>query len=289
MQILINGIISGLSLALLAVAFSAVYLPTRVFYIALGGIYTLTPFLALACLQCSMPGYMAVFAAILGGTSLSLCCEFFNHRGLDAKRASSGAHLISSLGIYIVITQLAVIFWGNETKVLRSGVDSVNSLSDIILTQTQEISFIVSGALLLFYYLWLWRSNSGLLFRAMADNPDEFALRGHSLRVMRLMSFGVSGFLCSISSLVVAYDIGFDAHGGLSSILLAVVAVIIGGRQSFAGPVLGAICLGVTRSLVMWWLSAQWAEAFTFGILAVVLLLRPNGLLGSRLRLEAAA
>ena len=236
-----------------------------------------------------MPFYIAMLAAILTGTVLSLGCEFFNHQILEAKRASSGAHLISSLGIYIVVTQMAAICWGNETKVLRTGLDNVQHLSSVILTQTQEISFVIASSLLVAYYVWLCRSKVGLLFRAMADNPAEFALRGHNLHAMRMTSFGVSGFLCSVSSLLVAYDIGFDAHGGLSSILLAVVAVIVGGRQSFAGPLAGAIILGVVRCLIVWWLSAQWAEAFTFGILALVLLVRPDGLLGCRFRLEAAA
>jgi branched-chain amino acid transport system permease protein len=289
MQILVNGILSGLSLALLAVAFSLVYLPTRVFYIALGGVYTLVPFLALAGMQSSLPWYVVVFAAILGGTLLSLGCERFNHQQLDAKGAPSGAHLISSLGIYIVVTQLAAMFWGNETKVLRTGLDQVTNIADVILTQTQELTFVVASAMLLCYYAWLRRSKAGLMFRAMADNPDEFALRGHSLRNMRMVAFGLSGLLASVSSLLVANDVGFDAHGGLNSVLLAVVAVIIGGRRSFAGPFLGAMCLGLLRSFIVFWLSAQWAEAFTFAVLALVLLLRPEGLLGSRCRLEATA
>jgi branched-chain amino acid transport system permease protein len=85
----------------------------------------------------------------------------------------------------------------------------------------------------------------------------------------------------------VAYDIGFDANGGLNTVLLAVVAVIIGGRQSFLGPILGGILLGVIRSEVVWFWSARWQEAITFLILAIFLFVRPNGLLGNKMRLEA--
>ncbi len=289
MQIIVNGLISGLSLALLAAAFSVVYVPTRVFYIALAGIYTLVPFVAWACLQNLIPVPAAVFVAVLCGTLLSIGCEMFNHGPLDTKGASSGAHMVSSLGVYILLSQCAAIFWGNETKVLRTGVDTVSTFSGIILTQSQQISVVVSVMVLTLYFVVLHGSKAGTRFRAMADNATEFVLRGHNLSVMRIASFAASGALCSVSSLLVAYDIGFDAHGGLTAVLLAIVGVIIGGRKSFNGPIIGAICLSLIRAMVIWVFSAQWAEAFTFAVLAAVLLIRPEGMLSFRMRLEAAS
>ena len=126
-------------------------------------------------------------------------------------------------------------------------------------------------------------------FRALADNPDELALRGYNIRRLRLLAFGVSGLLGAVSALLTAYDIGFDPNVGLSALLLAVVAVIIGGRQSFIGPVVGGILLGMVRSEVVWILSARWQEAVTFGLLVLFLYMRPNGLVGRETRLEAKA
>jgi len=103
------------------------------------------------------------------------------------------------------------------------------------------------------------------------------------------MAFGISGIFCSGSALLVSYDIGFDPHGGLIALLLAVVAVIIGGRQSFMGPVMGGILLGLVRSEVVWFLSARWQEAITFLLLALFLFVRPNGIFGRKGRLEAEA
>jgi len=71
-------------------------------------------------------------------------------------------------------------------------------------------------------------------------------------------------------------------------LLLAVVAVIVGGRSTFIGPVIGGLILGVVRSEVSWHLSARWQDAVSFGLLAIVLIVLPNGLLGSsRQRLES--
>jgi branched-chain amino acid transport system permease protein len=139
------------------------------------------------------------------------------------------------------------------------------------------------------FYAWLLFSNLGIQFRALADNSDELALRGYNIRRLRLLAFGVSGLLGAESALLTAYDVGFDPQVGLSTLLLAVVAVIIGGRQSFVGPAVGGILLGVVRSEVVWFLSARWQEAVTFGLLALFLYVRPNGLFGRKTRLEAKA
>jgi branched-chain amino acid transport system permease protein len=289
MQILVNGLISGLSLALLAASFSLVYVPTRVFYIALAGIYTMVPFVASTALQSGVPLYGALGLAVMSGVILSICCEKFNHGPLEKRGAPSGAHMISSLGIYILLSQVTAILWGNESKVLRTGVDNVSTIGDIVLTQSQLLTIAVSCVVLASYYLCLHFSRTGILFRAMSSNSEEFVLRGHNLPAMRLVSFAASGAFCAVSSLLVAYDIGFDPHGGLSAVLLAVVAVIVGGKQSFGGPLAGAILLSIARSLVIWCLSAQWAEAFTFAILALVLMVCPNGLLSAKMRMEAVS
>ena len=286
MQIFLNGLISGLTIAVLALGFTVVYLPTRVFHVALGAIYTLVPFITWSLLK-TMPWWIAIALAIVCGGLTSLLCEWLNHRWLERKQAASGTHLVSSLGIYILVTQMVALVWGNETKVLRQGLDNVIKWGDVVLTYAQLIAAGVALLLMGGFYLWLKFSDVGLQFRALADNPKELALRGYNIYRLRTIAFGISGVLGAIASLLVSYDIGFDPNGGLAAVLLAVVAVIIGGRQSFFGAVLGGILLGVVRSEVVWFLSARWQEAVTFALLAVFLYIRPNGLLGTQTRLEA--
>jgi len=287
LQILANGIITGGIIAVMALAFTVVYLPTRIFYIALGGVYAIVPFLAWTGLQWGWAWYVAVAFALVIGVMLSLGCELLNHAWLEKKNASSGTHLVSSLGIYIIVVQAIAIIWGNETKVLRQGVDGVFNLIGVTLTQAQvggaAIALLTIGS----FYLWLQSTKLGLEFRALADNKNELALRGFSIQKLRLVAFGIAGLLSSIAALLVSWDVGFDPQGGLAALLLAVVASIIGGSQSFFGAVLGGILLGILRSQVVWFLSAQWSEAASFAILALFLVLRPQGLLGQKLRLES--
>ena len=286
MQILLNGTINGLLLACLALGFSIIFLPTRIFFVALGGIYAFTPYIAMSVFRTTGSWWCSVIAAIFTAAIISVLCEVFNHRRLEKKQASKAAHLISSLVIYILLIAVIAITWGNDPQVLRSGLDKVYRWSGLILTRSQFLSAFVSIGLLSLFYIWLRYSNLGLHLRAMSDNPTEFALRGFNLHAYRLLVFCLSAFLVASASLLMAYDIGFDPHGGLHMFLLAVVAVIIGGRDSFWGPIIGGLLLGILRSLVVWHLSARWQDVATFALLALFLYVRPRGIFGRRIRLE---
>lgn len=287
MQVLLNGTISGLTLAVLALAFMTVYLPCRVFYLALAGVYALVPYIALSCLHHGCPTWLAVAFSIATGIVVSLLCELINHAPLEQRRGSPGAHLIASLGLYLILVQIVAIVWGNETQVLRSGIDVVYWIGEtIILTRAQMLAGGSSIVLLLAFYLWLRFSNLGLQFRAMADNPIQLALHGYNIRRLRLYAFAMAGFLAAVSAIAVANDVGFDPHGGLPVLLLAIVAMIIGGNTSFLAPVLGGILLGIIRASAVWHLSARWQDAVAFLLLALFLLFRPHGILGRKLRLE---
>jgi len=287
MQIIFNGLISGAAVALLAVAFQTVYLPTRVFFLGLAGLYSLAPFLALAAQNAGLPIAGALAVAVAAAILLALLCEWLNHGPLARKNASDGAHLISSLGLYIVLVQIIAIIWGNETKEFRLGQHWTMHIGGVTFTSSQIVMATVACAALLSTWLLLRVSDIGLRLRALADDPIQFALFGYNVDGYRLVAFGLAGAFAAGSSLVTAYDIGFDPYGGLHAVLLAIVAVIIGGRTSFAGPAVGGLLLGLARAEVVWYLSARWQEAVTFAALALFLLLRPQGLFGHQNRIEA--
>ncbi len=288
-QILVNGFISGLVIALLGMAFTLASLPTRVFHVALAGVYTVAPFVVWSLWKTTWHPAWGVAAALAVGVLLSALCEACNHWWLERKHAPDGLHLVSSLGISIIIVQSVAMIWGNETQVLREGIDQVFQFWGLRLTRSQIIAAAVSAFLLVAFAVWLHRAKLGLQFRALADNPVQLALFGYDIRKLRLLAFALSGLLASVAAVLNAFDLGFDAHGGLHALLLGVVAVIVGGRGTWFGPLLAGILLGLCRAFVVWQFSARWQDAATFAILVAVLFLRPQGLLGRKTRLEAAA
>jgi branched-chain amino acid transport system permease protein len=287
MQVLLNGLVSGLMIASLSLAFAVVYLSTQIFHVALGGVYVLVPFVAWTCLQYGFGWTIAITTALTAGIVLSIACELLNHRWLDRKQVGSGAHTISSLGIYLIVAQMTALIWGNEPKVLREGLDQVFQIGTGMVTLSQIMAAVVSVLAIAFFYGWLYLSKRGLQFRAMSSNPQEIVLRGYNINRLRLLAFGLSGLLSTISSLLFAYDVGFDPNAGLITTLLAIVAFVVGGQNSFWGSVVGGILLGLLRSLTIGFLSTSWQDAITFFVLVAFLVIRPQGILGKQTRLEA--
>lgn len=289
MQIFLNGLLQGILFGVIGVAFSLVYRTTKVFHLALGGVCALAPYLVLANISVGLSVWIATLFAALEAICLGVFVEETIHWPLSNKRAPSEVHLIASLGAYLVIVQCIALIWGNETQILRSGIDLTWTMFDVTLAQAQLIGPILTLVAMGMLFIWLNRAERGLELRALADNPILIALLGRNVRNLRRWVFGLSAALAAAAAIAQAWDVGFDPHGGLKAVLLGMVAMIIGGAGSFIGPFVGGVLLGVLRSEVVWYGSARWEEAVTFTLLGLFLFFRPQGLFARKVRMEESA
>lgn len=277
-QSLVNGLIEGLLLAAVGVAFSLVYATTRVFHIALGAIYAMAPYVLLAALRFGLPWYAGAGGAIAAAVGLGFAAEAIVHWPLERRRAPAEVHFISSLGAFLVIGQIVVLIWGNDAQILYTGVDTVYEVAGLRATAGQLIGAIVAATALAGTFAWMRWSDVGLQFRALASNPALLATLGRDIRRLRWAVFGLSGALAALVALATARDVGFDPNVGMHTVLLGVAATIVGGRGSFAGAAVAGLLLGVLRAQIAWHASARWEDAATFLLLAGFLLLFPGGL-----------
>src|ERR1039457_2362549 len=105
MQILLNGLASGSQIAALAIAFAVVYRPTGIIFFALGGIYVVAPYIVAQLRAFHCPWWASIPIAIACTSLLSLACELLNHARLERSKAIFAPHLVSSLGIYLILEQ----------------------------------------------------------------------------------------------------------------------------------------------------------------------------------------
>lgn len=289
LQTLLDGLVQGALFALIGLAFSVVYSTTRVLHVALGAVFVLAPYVLLAALDVGLGWTGGTVLALGVAAVVGMSCEEALHWPFLRRGAPPEIHLIGSLGMYLVLVQIVALTWGNDVQVLRSGVDAVYEMCGLRITRSQVIAGMGAIVAIVAIFLWLWRTELGMQFRAMADNPLLLSLLGRDVRRLRRLVFGVSAGLAALAALGAAFDTGFDPHGGLNAVLVGVIAAIVGGRGSFAGAVLAGLLLGVLRSEVVWFASARWEQAASFLTLALVLAFRPQGLFGSKLRLEEKA
>jgi branched-chain amino acid transport system permease protein len=286
MQVWLNSLIQGLSFALVGLSFAIVYNTTRVFHIALGAIYAITPYLFFEALHRGMTPWVGVSVAVLGSGVLGVLCEDGLHWPLVRKKAPAEVHFIASLGLYLSLVQAISLCWGKGTQVFRSGADAISGFGGLLLTNAQLSALIGSSLLLASFSIFISKTSLGLQFLAMSDNPKLLSLLGRNVRYLRRMVFAVSSMIAAAASLLVANISGYGPLSGLSMVLTGLVATIVGGRDSLKGVVIAGICLGIIRGQVAWFASSQWEEAVTLIFLTAVLFLRPQGLFGRKLRLE---
>ena len=121
---------------------------------------------------------------------------------------------------------------------------------------------------------------------AMGDEPDLVRVLGLPFYLLRALVFIISSFFAGTASILTALDVGMDPHVGMGALLTGAVAVMVGGVEKFAGWIVGAFTLAILQSLAVWKFSARWIDLVTFSLLIITLLTRPQGIMGTRKRLE---
>jgi branched-chain amino acid transport system permease protein len=286
-QLVANGLVNGCSYALMAIGFGLIYNTTRVFHIAYGATYTAAAYLCFLFLVKLGWGYPIAIAAALFSTSLlGVLIEALVYEPLARRKASLLVFLLSSLGLYIAVVNLIALLFGNETQVLRAGADVTYKWGPIILTRTQIGQCLSAGVLIPGLLISLKYSSLGRVIRAARDNETLTTLMGINLSFVRYLALGVGSLFAGVAAILSAFDAGVTPQVGMPALLTAAVALIIGGVGRLEGSVVGAFFLGVLQSMVVWKVSARWTDAITFAALILFLIVRPEGLVSTRRRVE---
>jgi branched-chain amino acid transport system permease protein len=287
LQFLINGIISGSLIAIMAIGFWFIYRATNLFHIAHGAVYTASVYIfyaLYATLGSSL--YMSLPFALISGGILGFAMYYVVYRSLEKKNASAGVKFISSLAIYIFIVNIVALTYGNETKILSEGLSDSLSFGNVILTKIQIYQFISFLMLFILSYSFIQGTKAGRAIRAIGDNPVLFKAIGLNEKRVKIMVFSIGSAIAAMASILTGLDVGIDPYIGMFALLNAVVAVIIGGIKRLEGVVLGAFLIGIIQNLVIWQFSARWESAVTFFILVMVLLYKSGGLFVVKRRVE---
>lgn len=287
LQFLINGVVSGSLIAIMATGFWFIYRATNLFHIAHGAVYTASVYIFYSLY--TSENYLLLLSfplSLISGILLGLAIYFVVYRPLEKKNASAGIKFISSLAIYIFIVNVIALMYGNETKILSKGLSDSINFGNIILTKIQVYQLVSFLTLLTASYFFVQGTKTGRTIRAIGDNPILFKAIGLNERWVKGIVFSIGSAIAPVASILTGLDVGIDPHIGMFALLNAVVAVIIGGIKRLEGVVLGALLIGVIQNLVIWQFSARWESAVTFLILVTVLLYKSGGLFVIKRRVE---
>lgn len=287
LQIITDSLALGSVYALLALSFNLIYKTTRILHISHGAVYVASAYIFYVCkILLSLPFVISLVISLSVSLLLGIAYEVFLYYPLYRKKASLLLSFISSLGMYLFVINLVALIFGNEVIIIQKDPDTNYVIFDIILTKMQTIEILSFICIFPIFYFFLRTTNLGKSINALSNNPELAVVLGMNIRRIRVLVFSIGSILTAVSGILVSLDIGTDPNMGFSAVFIAIVAVVISGTDVIEGAILGAFLLAFIQNFTSWSLSARWQEAITFGILILFLLLRPQGLLSQKKRVE---
>lgn len=286
LQYTLSGVSAGSLYALVALGLVLIYRSTRVLNFAHGNVATVATFVAFSMLS----NRYSFVAALLGSLAVGAAVGIAFYLVVLVRAQREGANLLGmvilTLGLALILEGVVVYYWGAEpvslpfpisdTKTYRVGLIVVSQLS----LATMAAGLV--GSVLL--YLLVQRTRLGLAMRATSENVMAAQTLGIPTRIVLSISWGVASALGVVAGVFLAPALLLDPFFMLDPFLKGFAAAVLGGLNSLPGAVVGALILGVAESLAGAYLTIQFKNTLAFVIIIVVLLVRPEGLLGKEFK-----
>lgn len=309
----LNGLSNGMIIALIAIGYTLVYGIVELINFAHGDLVMLGAFMALTLVDCfgygaggtADPAAAHLFIVLIAVFVVSaLWCGVLNY-AIDRlfyrpiRAASRLSQLVTAIGISFVFLNMG-LFWGGlplesfamgrsaaSPKDFPVLLGNANLLGDsaVQLTGADVLIWCVTIPLLAATWFVIKRTKFGTAMRAVAQNPTAATLMGIDVERVISLTFFFGGLLGGIASVVyslynstvyfqMGYRIGLDGF----------TAAVLGGIGNLPGAMLGGLLIGIVRAMSDQYIATQWTNTMVFAILILVLVFRPTGILGARVR-----
>jgi branched-chain amino acid transport system permease protein len=295
-QQLINGLTTGTLFALISIGYTMVYGIIELINFAHGDLFMLGSFLALTVVTAmkltASSGFPLVASIALTFLISMVFCASLNwtvdrlvYKPL--RNAPKLTPLVSAIGVSFVFMGIGQIWKGVADRDFPSLVSNANLLHSESLRFTPKDLLVYSVTIPLMAALTLFVkfTRLGKAMRATAQNPTAARLMGIDVDRVIGATFMIGGGLAGAASVIYGLSINtVSFQMGYQNGLYAFTAAVLGGIGNLPGAMLGGIVIGLVRSLGSQYVGEQWTSALVFGILIILLVFRPSGLLGARTR-----
>ncbi|MBF8184966.1 branched-chain amino acid ABC transporter permease [Nonomuraea sp. K274] len=298
-QQIVNGLVLGALIGLIALGYTMVYGIIQLINFAHGEVFMVGAFGAhfawLYLLPAGTPWYAAlpvmVVAAVVVAVAVAVAMERWAYRPLRGSHKL--APLITALGVSILLQEVVRVFYPGATAPLafpRAFAEGHLTLGPVMILWTGVLALALAPLLAAGLHLYVERSRLGRAMRATAQDPDTARLMGIDPDRVILATFVIGGALAGVGA--VLYGVHYtqiDTAIGFQNGIFAFTAAVLGGIGNIRGAMLGAMCIGLVKSLAgqYAWGGAQYDYVWVFVLLILVLMFRPQGFLGRPERVRA--
>ena len=292
LQQLVNGISLGSVYALFALGFTLVFGVLEIINLAHSAVLAVGALLAYTLFTRLGVGLIpALLGSFIGTGLLGIAIDYVAFRPLRIRQAARLASLISSIGVALILVNLGQILWGSEPLSYPPGTVPLRffTAGGVTVSLLQIVTLATTVALLIGLRLLLTRTKVGMAIRAVAENPTTASLLGMPFDRVVMFTFFLSSALGGVAGVL----IGMLLQGSVSPFmgnaygLKGLAAIILGGVGDITGAVLGGFIIGIGEIMIVQYLNSSYRDGVAFGLLFLVLIIRPTGLLGQRRGREA--
>ncbi|MFI8413738.1 branched-chain amino acid ABC transporter permease [Paeniglutamicibacter gangotriensis] len=277
----VAGLSFGLLLALTAVGLSLVFGTTGLTNFAHGEMVTFGAVAAFGLAAIGLPLWAAIAGAILLGGVLGWVQDWGLWRPLRRRGSALVPMMIVSIGLALAMRYIILFFFGGTTEQLPSAQSPLLKVVGVTISRNTLISLVVSLVVIVVVALLLLKTRFGKATRAVADNPALAAASGIDVDQVIRMVWVVGSMLAALGGILWAYyRPGVTFNMGQQILLMIFAGVTLGGLGTVFGALLGSVLVGLMVEVSTIWLEADLKYVGALAVMILVLLFRPQGLLG---------
>ncbi len=279
LELVLDGLVTGCAVGVVAMSFSYFYATSGIFNIAHAGVYSLAGYVAWWLTSINTPFPVAFALAIVSAAAVGMAIQLLVYDRLDRRGASPLVVLIASIGVLAVLQNLLAMFFSpNIVQFDLSWRTQPISLGIVSLSVPQVLIVISSVFLCVGLAAFSRWSALGKRIRAVASNPELAEITHLNPRLVLVIVIAISSALVAFPGVLVGVDQALQPYSALIILLTAVIAMIAGGIGSISGAFTMSVVLSVIQSLSVAFVSGRWSIAVVFGVFIVFILVRPQGL-----------
>ena len=278
-NLLTNGIVEGLVIALPALALTLVMGICKFPNASAGDTMTLGAYAALVFHAGGLPMF---FVAVLGAMMVSALVSWAAYRLIFSRltQAPMVASLLAAIGLAFVLRSVLALSVGPEARTFKLPLVRAWNFDGVRLLPTDLMIAAVAMTAVIAVFCLLGLTDAGRKLRAVADNPDLARLSGIRSRRLMWLLWAVAGALAGLGGVLIGVKGVLTPEIGWEFVLPAFAAVILGGIGSPVGAVVGAVVMGIAQELSVPLVGPSYKLVVAFAVMVVVLLFRPAGLFG---------
>ena len=282
---LISGISLGSIYAIIALGYTMVYGIAKMLNFAHGDVIMVGGYMCFcATVYLGWPSIAGVALAVVVCTLLGVVIERLAYKPL--RQAPALAVLITAIGVSYFLQNAALLIWGSSTKSFTSVVGgSPISLFDgqLTIAPVTIVTVVICVVIMVALTLFTNKSKAGTAMRAVSEDKGAAQLMGINVNTTISLTFAIGSGLAAIAGVLLcsAYPTLMPTTGSMPGIK-AFTAAVFGGIGSIPGAFVGGILLGIIEIFAGAYISTQLSNAIVFAVLIIVLLVKPDGLLGKR-------